>query len=206
MTIVNADLGFVLIAVQESAFLPPPTQFDILYGFTDLKIMILMRRMLWLRGFCTCNRPVRCSSLCISPCGIFCLPADHDDYDNAVVDQRNDTNDKSYKVDADLLLALTTSPLALSWEFQNYKFNTFHHVLENSNGYFFITNFHQHHHKCQTRILIYPGIRNIKLIAWDQLPQVIISALSKVASSKPGSRVITKAMTRHDIRYDNQKW
>ena len=37
MTIVNVDLGFVLIAVQESAFLPPPTQFDILYGFTDLK-------------------------------------------------------------------------------------------------------------------------------------------------------------------------
>ena len=47
MTIVNADLGFVLIAVQESAFLPPPTQFDILYGFTDLKIIIvmMMRRM-----------------------------------------------------------------------------------------------------------------------------------------------------------------
>ena len=26
----DVDLGFVLIAVQESAFLPPPTQFDIL--------------------------------------------------------------------------------------------------------------------------------------------------------------------------------
>ena len=161
----------------------------------------------WGWGFCTCNRPVRCSSLCISPCGIFCLPADHDVYYNAVVDQRNDTADKkSYEGDADLLLALTTSPLALSWEFQNYTFNTFHHVLENSNGYFFIKNYYQHHQKCHTSFLIYLGIRKIKLIAWDQLPQVIISALSKVASSKPGSRVITKAMTRHDIRYDNQKW
>ena len=37
------NLGFVLIAVQESAFLPPPTQFDILYGFTDLKIIIVIR-------------------------------------------------------------------------------------------------------------------------------------------------------------------
>ena len=36
------DLGFVLIAVQESAFLPPPTQFDILYGFTDLAITMVM--------------------------------------------------------------------------------------------------------------------------------------------------------------------
>ena len=36
------NLGFVLIAVQESAFLPPPTQFDILYGFTDLPIIMVM--------------------------------------------------------------------------------------------------------------------------------------------------------------------
>ena len=32
-------LGFVLMAVQESEFLPPPTQLDILYGFTDLIIV-----------------------------------------------------------------------------------------------------------------------------------------------------------------------
>ena len=31
-----------MIAVQESAFLPPPTQFDILYGFTDLAITMVM--------------------------------------------------------------------------------------------------------------------------------------------------------------------
>ena len=29
-------LGFVLMAEQEFGFLPPPTQFDILYGLTDL--------------------------------------------------------------------------------------------------------------------------------------------------------------------------
>ena len=39
------NLGFVLIAVQESAFLPPPTQFDILYGFTDLPIIMVMIMM-----------------------------------------------------------------------------------------------------------------------------------------------------------------
>ena len=30
-------LGFVLMAEQEFGFLPPPTQFDILYGLTDLE-------------------------------------------------------------------------------------------------------------------------------------------------------------------------
>ena len=100
------NLGFVLIAVQESAFLPPPTQFDILYGFTDLPIimvmimtiMVMVVRMVmlvivwlwwlwwwswgwWLRWwFCTCNRQVQYSSLCISPFGIFCWPVDHQDY------------------------------------------------------------------------------------------------------------------------------
>ena len=28
--------------MQESAFLPPPTQFDILYGFTDLAITMVL--------------------------------------------------------------------------------------------------------------------------------------------------------------------
>ena len=77
------------MAVQESEFLPPPTQLDILYGFTDLIIVGMITKVFILRvtrlccsegrkanedweKVCTYNRQVRCSSLCTSPFGIFC--------------------------------------------------------------------------------------------------------------------------------------
>ena len=88
------------MAVQESEFLPPPTQLDILYGFTDLirvgtvtKVFILrVTRLCCSDGgnedwekVCTYNRQVRCNSLCTSPFGIFCSPVGVDFCPSCVV-------------------------------------------------------------------------------------------------------------------------
>lgn len=81
------------MAVQESEFLPPPTQLDILYGFTDLiRVGTKGYKGFHLEGanedwekVCTYNRQVRCSSLCTSPFGIFCSPVGVDFCPSCVV-------------------------------------------------------------------------------------------------------------------------
>ena len=102
------------MAVQESEFLPPPTQLDILYGFTDLIIVGRMVTKVFI---------LRVTRLCCRECG-----KANEDWEKVPTTVRFDVVVSVLLLSAFFarLLALTSSPLALSWKNRNY-YNFCHH-------------------------------------------------------------------------------
>ena len=147
------------MAVQESEFLPPPTQLDILYGFTDLIIVGTRVKKVF---------SLRVARLCCSEGG----KAD-EDWEKVPTTVRFDVVVSVLLLSAFFarLLALTSAPLALSWKNRNY-YNFCHHRKS------FATS-------CPGNVIC-SGIVEIKMIA-RATPQVITSTPSKVAGKAQSS-------------------
>ena len=157
------------MAVQESEFLPPPTQLDILYGFTDLIIVGRITKVFILRV----------TRLCCSEVG------NAEDWEIVPTTVRFDVVVSVLLLSAFFarLLALTSAPLALSWKNRNY-YNFCHHRKS------FAT-------FCPGNVIC-SGIVEIKMIA-KATSQVITSTPSKVAGKAHSSgKLWNKLFLRND--------